>query len=178
MLAVDVVFKALAKAMPERISASTGGDIDSIMLYGDDPETGRSFVEANNEGVGWGATNERDSPNTLMHYAQTMVRNIPIEVFETKAPVESDKLSLRQDTGGSGENRGGLGIRRDYCLTHPTNVLLIVKKTKTEGWGLRTVNLARRTSSPLTSMTTGRSAFRFSPTTTTTIRTTATSGLA
>ncbi|WP_247730755.1 hydantoinase B/oxoprolinase family protein [Halovivax limisalsi] len=136
MLAVDVVFKALAEAMPEQIPASTGGDIDSIMLYGDDPETGRSFVEANNEGVGWGATNERDGPNALMHYAQTMVRNIPIEVFETKAPVQFDELSLRQDTGGPGEQRGGLGIRRDYRLTHPTNVLAIIKKTKTEGWGL------------------------------------------
>lgn len=136
ILAVDVIFKALAKAMPGQIPASTGGDIDSIMLYGDDPDTGRSFVEANNEGVGWGATPDRDGPNALMHYAQTMVRNIPIEVFETKAPVEFDELSLRQDSGGPGKKRGGLGIRRDYRLTHPTNVLAIIKKTKTSGWGL------------------------------------------
>jgi N-methylhydantoinase B len=66
-----------------------------------------------------------------------MVRNNPIEVFETKAPVEFDELSLRQDTGGPGEKRGGLGIRRDFRLTHPTNVLAIIKKTKTAGWGLK-----------------------------------------
>ncbi|WP_135822188.1 hydantoinase B/oxoprolinase family protein [Halostella litorea] len=136
ILAVDVVFKALAKGMPERIPASTGGDIASVMLYGTDPETGNRFVEANNEGVGWGATNERDGPNALMHYVQTMVRNIPVEVFENKAPVEFDELSLRQDSGGAGEHRGGLGIRRDYRLTHPTDVLAIIKKTRTEGWGL------------------------------------------
>lgn len=136
-LAVDVVFKALAKAMPDRIPASTGGDINSIMLYGDDPRSGRSFVEANNEAVGWGATRERDGPNALMHYTQTMVRNNPIEVFETKAPVEFDELSLRQDTAGPGEKRGGLGVRRDFRLTHPTNVLAIIKKTKTSGWGIK-----------------------------------------
>ncbi|WP_254861576.1 hydantoinase B/oxoprolinase family protein [Halovivax gelatinilyticus] len=136
MLAVDVVFKALAKAMPERIPASTGGDICSVMLYGDDPDTGRSFVEANNEAVGWGATDERDGPSALMHYVQTMVRNIPIEVFENKAPVEFDQLSLREDSGGPGERRGGLGVRRDYRLTHPADVLTIIKKTKTAGWGL------------------------------------------
>ncbi|MFC3959136.1 hydantoinase B/oxoprolinase family protein [Halovivax cerinus] len=136
ILAVDVAFKALAKGMPDRIPASTGGDVASVMLYGEDPETGRSFVEANNEAVGWGATGERDGPNALMHYVQTMVRNIPIEVFENKAPVEFDELSLRQDSGGPGRKRGGLGIRRDYRFTHPTDALTITKKTKTEGWGL------------------------------------------
>jgi N-methylhydantoinase B len=136
ILGVDVIFKALAKAMPERIPASTGGDICSIMLHETDPGTGRQFVEANNEGVGWGATDERDGPNAQMHYVQTMVRNIPVEVFETKAPVRFDRLALRRDSGGPGEHRGGLGIRRDYRLTRETNVLSIIKKTRTAGFGL------------------------------------------
>ncbi|WP_135822189.1 hydantoinase B/oxoprolinase family protein [Halostella litorea] len=136
ILAVDVVYEALAKGMPDRIPASSGGDLCSIMLYGDDPDTGRSFVEANNEGVGWGATDERDGPNALMHVTETMVQNLPVEVLEQKAPVEIDRLALRQDSGGPGKRRGGLGIRRDYRFTHPAGALSIVQKTRTEGWGL------------------------------------------
>ncbi|WP_247730757.1 hydantoinase B/oxoprolinase family protein [Halovivax limisalsi] len=135
-LAVDVIYEALAKAVPEKVSASSGGDLCDIMLYGEDPETGRAFVEALNEGVGWGGNDVRDGPNALMHIAESMVRNIPIEVFENKAPIQFDGLSLRQDSGGPGAYRGGLGIKRDYRFTAPCGGLSIIQKTKTEGWGL------------------------------------------
>lgn len=135
-LAVEVVYKALAQAIPERLAASSGGDLCSIMLYGESPETGQKFVEANNEGVGRGATADHDGANGVMHIAQTNVRNIPIEVFENKAPIEFDQVTLRQDSGGAGEYRGGLGIRRDYRFTHPSGALSIIKKTQTEGYGL------------------------------------------
>ena len=136
VVGTGTLFKALAKGMPERISASTGGDLCSIMLYGEDPATGKRFVEASNEGVGWGATDERDGPNALMFPTQTMVQNVPIEVYENKAPITFDQLSLREDSGGAGRYRGGLGIRRDYRATAPLGILSIVKKTKTPGWGI------------------------------------------
>jgi N-methylhydantoinase B len=136
-LAVEVVYEALSEAIPERIPASSGGDLCSVMLYGENPGTGRQFVEANNEGVGRGATADHDGANAVMHVAQTNVRNVPVEVYENKAPVEFDRLQLRQDSGGAGEYRGGLGIRRDYRFTHPVGALSIVKKTRTEGYGLR-----------------------------------------
>jgi len=135
-LIIDVVFRALARAMPGRIPAASGGDLCDIMLYGRDAETGKMFVEANNEGVGWGASRERDGPSALMHLAQTMVKNLPIEVLESKAPVRFDRLELRQDSGGPGKKRGGLGIRRDYRFTHPCGALSIIQKTKTDNWGL------------------------------------------
>ncbi|RQG94913.1 hydantoinase B/oxoprolinase family protein [Natrarchaeobius chitinivorans] len=136
MLAVDVVYKALAKGMPERIPASSGGDILSVTIYGEHPETGKQIVEATNQGVGWGATAERDGESALMHISETMVQNIPIEVLENKAPVEIDRLSLRQDSGGPGRNRGGLGIRRDFRFTDEIGALSIIQKTETDGWGL------------------------------------------
>ncbi|WP_321112628.1 hydantoinase B/oxoprolinase family protein [Halorussus salinisoli] len=135
-LAVEVVYKALSKAIPDRLAASSGGDLCSIMLYGESPETGQKFVEANNEGVGRGATATHDGANGVMHIAQTNVRNIPVEVFENKAPIEFDRLTLRQDSAGAGEYRGGLGIRRDYRFTHPSGALSIIKKTRNEGYGL------------------------------------------
>lgn len=136
IVGIDVIFKALAKALPERVPASSGGDLCDVMLYGEHPETGRQFVEALNEGIGWGATAGHDGQNALMHVTETMVRNIPIEVFENKAPIRFDRLELRQDSGGAGRHRGGLGIRRDYRFTHPVGALTIIQKTKTDGWGL------------------------------------------
>jgi N-methylhydantoinase B len=106
------------------------------MVYGVNPKTGRQFVEANNEGVGWGATPDHDGANALMHISESMVQNVPVEVYENKAPLEIDQLTLRQDSGGAGEYRGGLGIQRDYTFTHPVGALSIIQKTKTDNWGL------------------------------------------
>lgn len=136
LLAIDVVYKAVAQALPDRVPASSGGDVCDIMLFGQNPETGRMFVEANNEGVGWGASPGRDGPSAVMHMSETRVKNLPVEVLETKAPVLFDRLELRDDSGGPGEYRGGLGIRRDFRFTHPCGALSIIQKTKTDGWGL------------------------------------------
>ena len=136
IVSIDVVYEALAKAMPDRIPASSGGDLNDVMLFGEDPDTGRQFVEANNDAVGWGATDDHDGANAVMHISETMVQNIPIEVFENKAPIEFDQLSLRQDSGGAGEYRGGLGLRRDFRITNPVGALSIVQKTRTAGWGV------------------------------------------
>ena len=136
ILAVDVVYKALADAMPELVSASSGGDLCSIMFFGHDDTTDRGFVEANNDGVGWGATHDHDGQNALMHITETMVRNIPIEVFEHRAPVRIERLALREDSGGHGRYRGGLGIRRDYRVTDEVGALSIVQKTRSAGWGI------------------------------------------
>ena len=136
IVGIDVVYEALAKGMPERVAASSGADLCDVMFYGEHPDTGRQFVEANNEGVGWGATHDHDGENALMHVSETMVRNIPIEVMESKAPVEFDRLELRTDSGGPGAYRGGLGIRRDFRVTHDVGALTIVQKTRTDGWGI------------------------------------------
>ncbi|WP_255171167.1 hydantoinase B/oxoprolinase family protein [Natrononativus amylolyticus] len=136
IVSIDVVYKALAKAMPDRIPASSGGDLNDIMLYGVDPDTGRQFVEANNDAVGWGATDTHDGANAVMHISETMVQNIPVEVFENKAPIEFDELSLRRDSGGAGEHRGGLGLRRDFRIAHPVGALSIIQKTRKPGWGI------------------------------------------
>ncbi|MDY6817316.1 MAG: hydantoinase B/oxoprolinase family protein [Halobacteriales archaeon] len=135
ILGIDVIYRALAKGMPERVPAAGGGDLCSIMLYGTD-RAGRQFVEANNDAVGWGATHSRDGSNALMHISETRVRNIPIEVIETKAPVRIERLTLRQDSGGAGAQRGGLGVRRDYRATDTVGALSIVQKTRTTNWGL------------------------------------------
>ncbi|WP_251330792.1 hydantoinase B/oxoprolinase family protein [Haloplanus pelagicus] len=136
ILGVEVVYKAVAKGMPDRVPASSGGDLCGIVLVAEDPETGEMFIESSNEGVGWGATDGMDGANALMHISETRVQNIPIEVFENKVPIRFDELTLRQDSGGIGEFRGGLGVRRDYRFLDDVKGITLIKKTRTEGWGL------------------------------------------
>ena len=136
MLGVETIFKALAKGMPERLPAASGGDLGAIMVWGTDPESGRMFMEGCNEGVGWGATRDHDGANGLMHISETNVQNTPIEVLEHKAPIRIEHLEIRPDSGGAGRYRGGVGIRRDYRFLKEAKALATVKKTKTDGWGI------------------------------------------
>lgn len=134
---IEVIMKALAEEIPEMIPASTGGELANVAMYGIDPETEETFVQASNHGVGWGATPTRDGVNSLMHYSETTVRNIPAEIWETQAPIQVDRFELRQDSGGAGEYRGGLGIRIDYRATDDDLTAKSFNvKTKTEGWGV------------------------------------------
>lgn len=137
ILAIEVVTKALAPALPEKIPACSGGDLCDIMMVGKDPETGDLWLEAANEGVGWGACNRFDGVNATMHFSETQTRNLPIEVLETKAPVMLDRAEITRDSGGPGEFRGGLGLRRDYRFLAETEAITVVKKTKTKPWGFK-----------------------------------------
>jgi N-methylhydantoinase B len=135
LLAVDVVMKAFAEGMPDMIPACSGGDIFSVMGVGVHPATGKIWLEATNEGVGFGAHAGNDGENGLMHMTEPGCRNNPIEVLEAKAPVLIEDYALIQDSGGPGRHRGGLGLRRSYKFLSDASALTLVKKTKTAPWG-------------------------------------------
>ncbi|MEF8781320.1 MAG: hydantoinase B/oxoprolinase family protein, partial [Haloferacaceae archaeon] len=137
LVAIDMVFGALAEGMPERVPASSGGDLCSVAIYGTDPETGHIFLNASNEGCGWGAMHDQDGENALMHISESAIRNTPVEVFEATSPVLFERYHLRQDSAGPGRYRGGLGVRRDYRLREDADLFTTIKKTRAEGWGVR-----------------------------------------
>lgn len=134
--AVEVVLKALAQGLSDRVPAGSGGDLCGIMLVGEDPDTGELFTEVSNQGVGWGATVDRDGEHALMHVSEAGARNVPVEVWENLAPVQFDRAEIRPDSGGPGEYRGGVGVRRDYRFTDDVDALYLGTKTLTDGWGL------------------------------------------
>ncbi len=137
MVALELIFKALSRAMPEKIAACSGGDVPGFMMYGSEPDSGRGYVISNNEPVGWGAAAEHDGENALNHVSTTMVRNTPIEVMEARTGMQFNCVELRCDSGGAGKFRGGLGIRRDIKFVWPGYFLSITKKSKTRPWSLQ-----------------------------------------
>jgi N-methylhydantoinase B len=136
IVGIDVAYRALAQGMPERVPAGSGADLCSVAVYGRDEETGHIFLDASNEGVGWGASHDRDGENVLMHVSESAIRNTPAEVFEARAPVRVERYELREDSGGAGEYRGGLGVRRDYRFTDDADAFTTIMKTRTPSWGL------------------------------------------
>lgn len=116
---VDTIVKALAPALPDRIPAAHLGTLGgSMTFFGSDPATGRNFVLQTIEGGGWGARPWEDGPSATVSVCQGDVRNAPIETIELKSPVIVRRRSLREDSGGAGKYRGGLGM-----VTEMTNLV-------------------------------------------------------
>ena len=120
LLAPETILKALAKGMPDRVPACSGGDVFDIMGVGIHPETGAAWVEATNEAVGFGAHAGGDGEDAIMHLSEPGCRNNPVEVLETKAPWIIETYHMRQDSGGAGLHRGGVGVSRHYRFLEPS----------------------------------------------------------
>ncbi|MCL6564335.1 MAG: hydantoinase B/oxoprolinase family protein, partial [Firmicutes bacterium] len=109
---VDTVFLALAPALPERTPAGHLGVLGGpIVFFGNHPDTGKPFVVQSIEGGGWGGRPYEDGPSASVSVCQGDVRNAPIEGIELKCPVVVMERAFRQDSGGAGKYRGGLGLQ-------------------------------------------------------------------
>ncbi|WP_248961334.1 hydantoinase B/oxoprolinase family protein [Sphaerisporangium perillae] len=130
----EVVLKALAQGMPDRVPACSGGDVCSMMGLGVNPRNGESWLEATNEAVGFGGHATGDGEDGIMHLSEPGCRNNPVEILETKSPMFIESYGYRPDTGGAGRYRGGVGVGRTYRFTAPSTGICLVYKTKTKPW--------------------------------------------
>ncbi len=136
LLAGEVILKALAKGMPDRVPACSGGDVCSMMGLGINPRNGRPWLEATNEGVGFGGHAGGDGENGIMHLTEPGCRNNPVEVLETKTPMFIEQYGLRPDSSGPGLHRGGLGVGRSYRFLADSTTAMLVYKTSTRPWAI------------------------------------------
>lgn len=108
---VDIIIKALSSALPEKMPAANMGMMGvGVSLYGYDPVRSKKFLMQTIEGGGWGARPWGDGESASVSVCQGDVRNAPVETIELKAPVLIEKRGLREDSGGAGRFRGGLGV--------------------------------------------------------------------
>jgi N-methylhydantoinase B len=134
LLGGEVMLKALAEGMPDRVPACSGGDVCSVMALGMNPRTGAPWLEATNDAVGFGAHAGGDGEDGIMHITEPGCRNNPVEVLEVKGPMLIESYGYRTDTGGLGKHRGGVGVSRVYKFQAPTTAIAILYKT-TPPWG-------------------------------------------
>ncbi|WP_419899314.1 hydantoinase B/oxoprolinase family protein [Roseomonas sp. USHLN139] len=101
------IFRALAKAAPDKVQANTGLPM-AAYVYGQDAE-GRTYSDMLFIGGGQGASAARDGKSGLLW--PTSASNTSIELFEARVPVIVLEKTYLADSGGPGEHRGGLGQR-------------------------------------------------------------------
>lgn len=134
----DLILKAMAPAIPEQVRAGHFGDSMANFLYGTDPRTGRYYVCAEGDAGGYGGKPFEDGEHAFFSMDLGDTYNVPVEVAEVRYPWRVDLFKLRQDSGGPGKFRGGLGIIRDYRIEgHKAGLTVTTDRVKyTPPWGL------------------------------------------
>src|SRR3954447_7960481 len=137
MTVVDTIFCAMAPALPDRVAAGHHADLLIAPAHGVDPRTGRfGFASAGNPGGGWGAKHDGDGMNAVVCINDGDTHNRPVEASEIRYPLVVEEYSLRQDSGGAGRYRGGLGARRVVRRLGETVVNARIERTACAPWGL------------------------------------------
>ena len=132
----NVVMAALSQAIPERAIAAEAGTACNFLFGGVHPDTGEYYTNYHFDGGGWGATASHDG-NLVSCPVNGNCRNTPVEVLESKYPFLTLEYSVRPDSGGAGQFRGGLGGTRVLRVTGPEiTVSALLDRTKTHPWGL------------------------------------------
>ena len=133
---IDLILRALAPALPERIAAGHKGDMGGYAFFGTDPKTGRRFLCQTIMGGGWGGRAHEDGENATVSMCQGDVQNAPVEIQEIYYPVLIERQCLREGSGGAGKFRGGLGIEVAVRVLCDAFTNINVERQRTPPWGL------------------------------------------
>ncbi|HEV8633978.1 MAG TPA: hydantoinase B/oxoprolinase family protein [Chloroflexota bacterium] len=132
MRLTDLIFKALAPALPDRVPAGTKGMICHAGFGGIHPRTGEYYCFLETVAGGYGARRASDGPDAVQPHGQN-TENAPVEETELNYPVRITRYELIDDSEGAGRTRGGLGLRRDYHFPdHAASFTVLADRTR---WG-------------------------------------------
>jgi len=109
---VDALFAALAPIVPAKVRADGSGS-RSIIIGGRGTYTGKGYVQYEIIAGGAGARATKDGASGIT-VNQSNARIAPVEIIESEFPTRVTRFELIRDSGGAGQFRGGLGIRREY----------------------------------------------------------------
>lgn len=134
---VDALFGALAQALPRLIPAASQGTMNNVALGS------ANFGYYETLAGGMGARPESDGPSAV-HSHMTNTLNTPIEALENELPLRITAYRIRKGSGGSGRQRGGEGLIREYEFLEPAHVSLLTERRKLSPYGLQGGSQARR----------------------------------
>jgi N-methylhydantoinase B len=137
---VDVLLKALAQAIPERIPAAASGTMNNLTIGGidvrsGDPGGGEPFAYYETIAGGMGASSTKDGVSGV-HTHMTNSLNTPAEALEYAYPIRLRQYSLRSHSGGRGLHTGGDGIVREIELLTDAEVTLLADRRSRGPYGL------------------------------------------
>jgi N-methylhydantoinase B len=134
--AIETIYHAVSKAIPEAVPACSGGDIAGLVWWGVREATGEPWADGAPHPVGQGGNARRDGASALIHHGEASTRFSPTEVWESKNPWLLERVELRQDSCGAGRFRGGLGVEMHFHMREDSYVTAAIERTKNPPWGL------------------------------------------
>ena len=136
---VDVLLRALAKAMPQRIPAGSSGTMNNLTVGGLFPrghaQAGEPFAYYETIAGGMGARPGKPGVSGV-HTHMTNSLNTPIEALEYAYPFRVTEYSLRRKSGGPGKFIGGDGIVREIEVLTDSQVTVLADRRKRGPYGL------------------------------------------
>src|ERR1700710_1383380 len=114
---VEAIIKAMSASCPERAMAGWSRRF-RIAIQGEDPRTGKNFIwhlfqarpggGASSGGDGWSSIGEWNTVGGIKFGS--------LEVAEVRFPLHFRHHEFRENSGGDGQFRGGLGVALDLVL--------------------------------------------------------------
>ncbi|MCC6887733.1 MAG: hydantoinase B/oxoprolinase family protein [Hyphomicrobiales bacterium] len=121
LLLVDVILEALARFIPQRAIAHSGASSALSIAWGRG-RPGQSTMQYEIMGSAYGGGAGHDgTTGTATHLSNLHIT--PIEILESEYPCRITRFDLVPDSGGAGQWRGGLALRRAYLLLEDATVI-------------------------------------------------------
>jgi len=118
---IDLLFKVLSSATPDKVRGSTFGSDVVNFIYGTDPRNKRFYVLVDTLQGGWGGN--PDSDGATVYATSEGNSTYPMtEMLEANYPLLVHRWELIQDSCGAGKYRGGLGVKREYEMLSPAHI--------------------------------------------------------
>ena len=138
MTLVDTIFKALSQAIPESVIAGHHADLVIANVNGFHPRDGKLWIYLGGLiGGGWGAKHNEDGVNVTVCMNDGDTHNGPSEQVENKFPLLVRYYRLREDSGGAGQFRGGLGAEAEVVALSKVNYQTRIDRVNHPPWGLQ-----------------------------------------
>ena len=133
---IDAIIKALEHALPERVTGAHFGTFSGVRFRGK-RDNGTLFDCHDSGHGGWGAcaTNDGAGPFRTMAHGDTRI--IPVELQESMYPYRIVEFGLRENSGGAGRFRGGLGYRKRYEILGRCDLQAMFDRVKYPPWGVQ-----------------------------------------
>lgn len=123
---VDVLYRALAHAIPQLIPAQSAGTMNNWTMGGM-TRTAHPFAYYETLGGGMGARPTLPGLSAVQTH-MTNTRNTPIEIFERLYPVRVRQLAVRNQSGGRGLHYGGNGLCKHIEFLTAVTITLLTER--------------------------------------------------
>jgi len=134
---IDCIIRALEPALPDRVTGAHFGTFSSIRFFGKRSDNGALFNCNDSGHGGWGACATHDGAGPFRTMAHGDTRIIPLELQESMYPYRIEEFCLRQDSGGAGMWRGGLGFEKQYAILAPCKLWANFDRVECPPWGVQ-----------------------------------------